>query len=118
MVTRFSGKRSSAVWRVASSELPSESGICGSARITKPVHTSFAEGARSSGSVTSAPATLAVAAPSLTQFTARHVRAGGPLLWGIAAGGGQVWMTGTEPALFEQADAQRFVVADGSLMDG
>ncbi|WP_380873519.1 DNA replication and repair protein RecF [Sphingomonas sp. DBB INV C78] len=36
----------------------------------------------------------------------------------LAAGGGQVWMTGTEPALFEQADAQRFVVVQGMVMDG
>lgn len=41
----------------------------------------------SSGSVTSAPATLTVALPAFTQFTARHSRAGGRLLWGMAVMG-------------------------------
>jgi DNA replication and repair protein RecF len=32
----------------------------------------------------------------------------------LAAAGGQVWMTGTEPALFDGiSDASRFTVADG-----
>ena len=35
----------------------------------------------------------------------------------LATGGGQVWMTGTEPALFEglAGEAHRFVVADGAV---
>ena len=35
----------------------------------------------------------------------------------LAAGGGQVWMTGTEPGLFEaiRADASRFHVSDGAI---
>jgi len=33
----------------------------------------------------------------------------------LEAGGGQVWMTGTEPALFEGAAADRFLVAEGRL---
>ena len=35
----------------------------------------------------------------------------------LAAGGGQVWLTGTEPALFEAVpgDATRFLVADGGV---
>jgi DNA replication and repair protein RecF len=35
----------------------------------------------------------------------------------LAAGGGQVWMTGTEPALFDaiQGEASRFHVADGAI---
>jgi DNA replication and repair protein RecF len=33
----------------------------------------------------------------------------------LEAAGGQVWMTGTEPALFEGAAADRFLVADGRI---
>lgn len=33
----------------------------------------------------------------------------------LESGGGQVWMTGTEPALFEGAAADRFRVADGRV---
>ena len=33
----------------------------------------------------------------------------------LEAGGGQVWMTGTEPRLFEGARADRWHVADGGL---
>lgn len=33
----------------------------------------------------------------------------------LEGGGGQVWMTGTEPALFEGAAADRFLVADGRV---
>ncbi|QAY77193.1 DNA replication/repair protein RecF [Sphingosinicella sp. BN140058] len=38
----------------------------------------------------------------------------------LHAGGGQVWMTGTEAALFEEvgADASRFEVADGAIQAG
>jgi DNA replication and repair protein RecF len=33
----------------------------------------------------------------------------------LQAGGGQVWMTGTEPALFEGAAADRFLIAEGRV---
>ncbi|HEX8062843.1 MAG TPA: DNA replication/repair protein RecF [Allosphingosinicella sp.] len=33
----------------------------------------------------------------------------------LQAGGGQVWMTGTEPGLFEGAAADRFLVAEGTI---
>ena len=36
----------------------------------------------------------------------------------LAAGGGQVWMTGTEAGLFADAPAQRFAVRDGAILDG
>jgi DNA replication and repair protein RecF len=38
-------------------------------------------------------------------------------LFGRLAGHGQIWMTGTEPALFEAigAAASRYVVADGRI---
>jgi DNA replication and repair protein RecF len=41
----------------------------------------------------------------------------GALFERLAAGGGQVWMTGTEPALFAEigGDASRFEVADGRI---
>lgn len=34
----------------------------------------------------------------------------------LAAGGGQVWMTGTEPALFVDAEARRFAVTPGAVL--
>ncbi|SNS81115.1 DNA replication and repair protein RecF [Sphingomonas laterariae] len=38
----------------------------------------------------------------------------------LAAAGGQVWMTGTEPALFASAPAgtQRFTISHGAILDG
>jgi sugar lactone lactonase YvrE len=58
----------------------------------------------SSGSVTSAPATLAVAAPMLTNLTSRNVRAGGGLLWSIAGGNGTLVTVGSAGEILSSSD--------------
>ncbi len=58
----------------------------------------------SSGSVTSAPATLAVAAPSATTLSIRRTRAEGDLLWSIAAGAGELVTVGSFGVILSSSD--------------
>lgn len=61
----------------------------------------------SSGSLTSAPATLAVTAPALTSLTVRHASAGGGLLWSIAGGNGTLVAVGNAGVILSSTDNGR-----------
>ncbi|MDO8540419.1 MAG: immunoglobulin domain-containing protein [Opitutaceae bacterium] len=58
----------------------------------------------SSGSVTSAPATLAVTAPSITTLSLRHARPGSDLLWSVAGGAGHLVTVGSQGAILSSSD--------------
>jgi hypothetical protein len=58
----------------------------------------------STGSITSAPATLSVAAPALTTLTIRNASVGGGLLWSIAAGGSTLVAVGDGGVIISSTD--------------
>lgn len=58
----------------------------------------------STGSVTSAPAALSVAAPSITSLTARNQRDSGTYLWSIAGGNGTLVAVGHAGAILSSSD--------------